>query len=94
METSRFVCSSSALSLGLLSRSRNGLWVGLGLAVLAHVWLTQITQVRQADRAAKPLTTQFVKRRPRLTKPLDLKKRPQPKRRRSLYGPKLGKPEV
>jgi hypothetical protein len=30
---------------------------------------------------AKPLTTQFVKRQPRLTKPLELKKRPRPKRR-------------
>jgi hypothetical protein len=33
------------------------------------------------QKLAKPLTTQFVKRQPRLTKPLELKKRPQPRRR-------------
>jgi hypothetical protein len=33
------------------------------------------------QKVVKPLTTQFVKRQPRLTKPLELKKRPQPKRR-------------
>jgi hypothetical protein len=32
-------------------------------------------------QAAKPLTTKFVKRQPRLTKPLELRKRPRPKRR-------------
>ena len=31
--------------------------------------------------AAKPLTTQFVKRQPRLTKPLELRKRPRPRQR-------------
>jgi hypothetical protein len=35
----------------------------------------------EQDRTAKPLTTKFVKRAPRLTKPLELKKHPRPRQR-------------
>jgi hypothetical protein len=51
------------------------------LGVCVHTSLTGVRGIRAEERAAKPLTTQFVKRQPRLTKPLELKKRPQPKRR-------------
>jgi hypothetical protein len=46
-----------------------------------HLSLTRLVILQAEGKAAKPLTTQFVKRQPRLTKPLELKKRPQPKRR-------------
>jgi hypothetical protein len=82
MGTRRFLCASWELSLsGLLRRRRQALFGALGLAVLAHLSFSQITGLRQEERTAKPLTTQFVKRQPRLTKPLEMKKRPRPKRR-------------
>ena len=46
-----------------------------------HVLLTRIVGVETQHTAARPLTTHFIKRQPRLTKPLELRKRPQPKRR-------------
>ena len=55
--------------------------VAFGLAMVLHSFLSQATAVREQASAAKPLTTQFVKRAPRLTKPLELKKRPRPRRR-------------
>ena len=55
--------------------------MALAATLIAHLSLTQIRGLQAEQRIAKPLTTQFVKRQPRLTKPLELKKRPQPKRR-------------
>ena len=79
----RFVTPCSSLSLPeLLTRMRNSLWPCLALGIAAHLSLTQVRWLESQQKAAKPLTTQFVKRQPRLTKPLELKKRPQPKRRR------------
>jgi len=79
---SRFGCASVSLSLrSLLVRMRRGLWVGLALSVGAHWCLSAWRGLAEERRVAKPLTTQFVKRQPRLTKPLELKKRPQPRRR-------------
>jgi hypothetical protein len=46
-----------------------------------HAASTQLRGLAEERKVAKPLTTQFVKRAPRLTKPLELKKRPQPRRR-------------
>ena len=78
----RFECASSPLALnGLLGAGRYALWACFSLGVLAHVSLTQIHGLEAEKRASKPLTTHFIKRQPRLTKPLELKKRPQPKRR-------------
>ena len=80
--TSRFVCPSSAVGLRALRRNAlKGLWLGLEVALAVHVSLTQIRAFRPEQKAAKPLTTKFVKRQPRLTKPLEMKKRPSPKRR-------------
>ena len=80
--TSRFACPSSPLKLSALVRTAEGaMWIGLVVALSLHLTLTQIRGARQQEKAAKPLTTHFVKRQPRLTKPLELKKRPQPKRR-------------
>lgn len=41
----------------------------------------QIRALEAEQKAAKPLTTQFIKRQPRLSKPLELKKRTKPRRR-------------
>jgi len=51
------------------------------LGSLIHLGLVAIDPFEeQARKAPKPLTTKFVKREPRLTKPLELRKIPQPKR--------------
>jgi hypothetical protein len=55
--------------------------MALGAALTVHLSLTQLSGWREDQKVAKPLTTQFVKRQPRLTKPLEMKKRPRPKRR-------------
>ena len=82
MTTGRFEHPSSALSLAqLLRQGRRGVLVGLALAGVVHLSSTRIVFRTQQQRPAKPLTTQFVKRAPRLTKPLELKKRPRPKKR-------------
>jgi hypothetical protein len=65
----------------LLKGMERAPWVGLVLAVGIHGALTQLRGLRDEQRVAKPLTTQFIKRQPRLTKPMELRKRPQPKRR-------------
>ena len=81
---SRFGSPSSSLALeSLLRRTQRVLWIGLGLAAAAHLSLAQISALEAEQKVVKPLTTQFVKRQPRLTKPLELKKRPQPKHRRA-----------
>jgi hypothetical protein len=49
--------------------------------MVAHAALSLVRASQEDQRAVKPLTTQFVKRAPRLTKPLELKKRPRPRRR-------------
>ena len=79
----RFSCPSASLTLKfLLQRTRKALWIGLGLALALHLCLTQLGGLAETQKSAKPLTTQFIKRAPRLTKPLELKKRPRPKQRR------------
>jgi len=79
---SRFECASLSLRpQAILKRGRRPLWVCLGLGMAAHLSLALLVASEAEHKAARPLTTQFVKRQPRLTKPLELKKRPQPKRR-------------
>ena len=79
---SRFSCPSIGLELGtLFGKTRHTLWITLGLAIALHSSLSQVVGLREEGSVVKPLTTQFIKRAPRLTKPLELKKRPRPKRR-------------
>ena len=79
---SRFACPSSSLrTKALLERSRGRLGSAVAVAAGIHLLLTQLGDSESQAKVVKPLTTQFVKRQPRLTKPLELKKRPQPKRR-------------
>ena len=82
LHLSRFICPSSDLDLGqLIQNAWKVLVISISLAIAAHLSLTQWRGLAGEQRMAKPLTTQFVKRQPRLTKPLELKKRPRPKRR-------------
>ena len=82
MNSSRFASPTSALDLdGLLRRARRALWVALGLALAAHLVVVGVNPFQQTlEKTPRPLTTRFVKREPRLTKPLELRKIPQPKR--------------
>ena len=82
MNSSRFASPTSALDLdGLLRRARKALWIALGLALAAHLAVVGVNPFQQTlEKTPRPLTTRFVKREPRLTKPLELRKIPQPKR--------------
>lgn len=80
--TSRFDCAASSLRLtSLLSKTRHMLSACLAVGVGVHLLLARIAGFEPEQRTIKPLTTHFIKRQPRLSKPLELKKRPQPKRR-------------
>ena len=79
---SRFACASSSLTLKtLLKGSKQVIWLCFAMGLAAHFSLSQVRGLQAEQKAAKPLTTQFVKRHPRLTKPLELKKKPLPKKR-------------
>ena len=79
---SRFESASSLLALRvLLMRSGRALWICLALGVWIHFSLMATAGSEAEHKMARPLTTQFVKRQPRLTKPLELQKRPRPRRR-------------
>ena len=82
MRTSRFDCPSASFTLKtLLGRTRQILWIGCALALLIHGGLSRFQWAAREQRTARPLTTRFVKRQPRLTKPLEMKKLPRPRRR-------------
>ena len=81
----RFSSPSDVLHLGsLLKRTQHALWPGLVFTLAIHFALSQLRGMQEQQKTAKPLTTHFVKRQPRLTKPLELKKRPQPRRRQII----------
>ncbi len=78
----RFRCPTSGLNLSrILKRELRPLWLFLSLATAIHLSLSQINLAEDAGSAVKPLTTKFIKREPRLIKPLELRKRPRPKQR-------------
>ena len=80
--SSRFVAPTSSLDLGsLLQRLRRAFWVSVGVAVALHLAVMSINPFEATQaKAPRPLSTKFVKREPRLTKPLELRKVPKPKR--------------
>lgn len=82
MNSSRFASPTAGLNLDqLLGRARKVFWVALGIAVVAHLAVVGVNPFQQTlEKTPRPLTTRFVKREPRLTKPLELRKLPQPKR--------------
>ena len=81
--SSRFTSPTSGFAPDeLLGKLRRTFWASLSLAALLHLALVATDPFKdQAAKAPKPLTTKFIKREPRLTKPLELRKIPQPKRR-------------
>ena len=80
--SSRFACPSSELDLDfLLAQLRKTFWLSLGLAVLVHLALVGFNPFEETQiKVPRPMTTKFIKREPRLTKPLELRKLPKPKR--------------
>ena len=79
---SRFDTPSASLALkSLFKRTWKVLWTAFGMTLAIHWSMAQLGGFSETQRTVKPLTTQFVKRQPRLTKPLEMKKRPQPRRR-------------
>ena len=82
MSSSRFVSPTSEFDLDVLvSRLRKGFWASVVLAVVVHLVVVWVNPFRETKvKAPRPLTTKFIKREPRLTKPLELRKIPQPKR--------------
>jgi hypothetical protein len=65
----------------LLRGMQRRLWIALGVAAALHGLLSQVDSFREREATTKPLTIQFIKRQPRLAKPLEMKKHPKPKRR-------------
>lgn len=82
MSSSRFNSPASDFDLAeLVRRLRRGLLLSLALAVGLTLVLVALNPFRQVEiKAPRPLTTKFIKREPRLTKPLELRKIPKPKR--------------
>lgn len=80
--SSRFAAPTSSLDLDvLLHRLRKVFAVSMGIAVAIHLVAISINPFEEIKaKAPRPLTTKFVKREPRLTKPLELRKVPKPKR--------------
>ena len=78
----RFASATAGLDLdALLGPLRRLFWLSLGLAVLLHLTLVILNPFQQqAQKVPRPLTTKFVKRQPRLTKALELRKIPKFKR--------------
>ena len=79
---SRFASPTASLDLNaLLSPLRKRFWLSLGIAILLHLILVALNPFQQqAQKAPRPATTKFVKRQPRLTKALELRKIPKFKR--------------
>ena len=79
---SRFARTTASLDLSaLLSPLRQFFWLSLGTAILLNAILVLLNPFQQqAEKAPRPLTTKFIKRQPRLTKALELRKIPQRKR--------------
>ena len=65
----------------LVSRRRRGFVLSVGIAAALHLAVAGMNPLKEAkNNTPRPLTTKFIKREPRLTKPLELRKIPQPKR--------------
>ena len=80
--SSRFSAPTSSLDLGVLLRGlRRSFWTCVGLAAAIHVAAVSIDPFEDSQaKAPRPMSTKFVKREPRLTKPLELRKVPKPRR--------------
>tara|TARA_A100001037_G_scaffold175258_1_gene157122 strand:- start:750 stop:1931 length:1182 start_codon:yes stop_codon:yes gene_type:complete len=79
---SRFASAVSSFDPNVLLRELHKyLLISLVLAVLVHLSAIVINPLEEAvEKSPRPLSTKFIKREPRLTKPLELRKVPKPKR--------------
>jgi len=82
LNSSRFASPVSGFNLDeIVSRLRTTFLISVAMAALLHLLLVGINPFDEAKtKAPRPMTTKFIKRDPRLTKPLELRKIPQPKR--------------
>ena len=80
--STRFASPTQDFDLDILARRlRRGFAIALASAVALLLVIVAINPFEEAEKKApRPLTTKFIKREPRLTKPLELRKIPQPKR--------------
>lgn len=91
--STRFASPTQSFDLDVLvSRLRKGFALSVGIAVMLHLAIAGINPFKEAEKKApRPLTTKFIKREPRLTKPLELRKIPQPKRQMARREVQLAK---
>ena len=80
--STRFASPTQDFDLNsLVHRLRRGFFIALGSAAALLLIVVAINPFKEEEKKApRPLTTKFIKREPRLTKPLELRKIPQPKR--------------
>ena len=80
--STRFASPTQDFELdSLVRRLRRGFFIALASAVALLLIVVAINPFKEAEKKTpRPLTTKFIKREPRLTKPLELRKIPQPKR--------------
>lgn len=80
--STRFASPTQDFDLNsLVHRLRRGFFIALGSAVALLLIVVAINPFKEEEKKApRPMTTKFIKREPRLTKPLELRKIPQPKR--------------
>ena len=80
--STRFASPAQGFDLdSLVRRLRRGFYIALASAAVLLLVVVAINPFKQDEKKTpRPLTTKFIKREPRLTKPLELRKIPQPKR--------------
>lgn len=80
--STRFASPTQDFDLdSLVRRLRRGFFIALASAVALLFIVVAINPFKEDEKKTpRPLTTKFIKREPRLTKPLELRKIPQPKR--------------
>ncbi len=80
--STRFASPAQGFDLdSLVRRLRRGFYIALASAAALLLVVVAINPFEQDEKKTpRPLTTKFIKREPRLTKPLELRKIPQPKR--------------
>ena len=81
----RFRGPAAGVNLGrLLNKGLRLTAICLATAALVHVVAITRPFELATEKAARPLTTRFVQRRPRLTKPMELRKKPKPRQRKMV----------
>ena len=81
----RFRGPAADVDLGhLLNKGLRLTAICLATAALVHVVAITRPFELATEKAARPLTTRFVQRRPRLTKPMELRKKPKPRQRKMV----------